>query len=328
MPLSSLPILVTMGDPAGVGPEVILKALPQLSSEEQQRLVIIGEEDLLRHRADRFKLAWTNPRIQSLGLLSDYQNDQIHSQTSSQDFEIGKLSAKSGDAAYRYFDHAITECISNKASAIVTAPLNKEAMNMAGHHFVGHTDILEQRCGQEVVMSLVLPKLIVSHVTDHLPLRKAIDRITPERIRSVIKMTWDAIASVLKETPRIAVAGLNPHAGENGLFGQEEIEIINPCIKALADEGYPCFGALPGDTVFREALSGKFNGVIAMYHDQGFGPIKTAAFESAVNCTLGLPFVRTSVDHGTAFNIASQGIADERPMLAALRVAFSLVDQG
>jgi 4-hydroxythreonine-4-phosphate dehydrogenase len=173
-------------------------------------------------------------------------------------------------------------------------------------------------------MALVHPKVMVSHVTDHLPLRRALDAITVPRIKEVVKLTWKTLQATRTATPRIALAGVNPHAGENGLFGTEEIEILRPAMEELRAEGYPTFGPLPGDTVFLQALKGRFDAVLAMYHDQGFGPMKTVDFAHGVNCTLGLPFVRTSPDHGTAFEIAGRGEADPESMIAAWDLAVQL----
>jgi 4-hydroxythreonine-4-phosphate dehydrogenase len=244
-------------------------------------------------------------------------------------FVPGKLSAACGDAAFRYFEYAIFECLAGRAHAIVTAPLNKEAMNLAGHAFAGHTDILEKMTGlddqQAPVMALWHPKVVVSHVTDHLPLRAALDAITVERVVHVVRLTRAALVSAGNESPRIALAGINPHAGENGLFGREEIEILRPAILELERAGISVAGPLPGDTVFLQALRGEFDAVLAMYHDQGFGPMKTLDFANGVNCTLGLPFVRTSPDHGTAFGIAGKGIAEPESMVAAWRLALKLL---
>jgi 4-hydroxythreonine-4-phosphate dehydrogenase len=174
-------------------------------------------------------------------------------------------------------------------------------------------------------MALWHPKIMVSHVTDHLPLRRALDAITPARVQRVVKLTWEALTRAGNPAPRIALAGVNPHAGENGLFGSEEIEILKPAMEELRREGYPTAGPFAGDTVFFQALRGNFDAVIAMYHDQGFGPMKTVDFAQSVNCTLGLPFVRTSPDHGTAFEIAGKGMAEPESMLAALDLAVRLM---
>lgn len=328
--MASKTVLLTLGDPAGIGPEVIVKCLARVSprdgngSKSAPEPVIVGELEILEETAAALgiRMAFcpdTEPRpgafkVRSMGLLR------------SGDFELGKLSALCGNAAYYYFTHAVELCLKGQAQAIVTAPLNKEAMNLAGHAFVGHTDILESMtAARTVIMALVHPKVIVSHVTDHVSLRQALDSITIPRIKEVVKLTWDTLVATRTPAPRIALAGVNPHAGENGLFGTEEIEILRPAMEELRAEGYPTYGPLPGDTVFLQALKGRFDAVLAMYHDQGFGPMKTVDFAHGVNCTLGLPFVRTSPDHGTAFEIAGKGEADAESMISAWDLAVQLL---
>jgi len=338
-------ILVTMGDPSGIGPEVIVKLCAHLattSALRHFRPVIVGERAILQQTATSLKSpvrfveegherdggahneeggggeeGFAPVVVRSLGVLT------------SGEFTVGQLSAACGDAAFKYFDHAISECLAGRAHAIVTAPLNKDAMNRAGHGYAGHTEILEHKTGVAgPVMALWHPKLVVSHVTDHLPLRKALDAITVERVVHVTRLTHDALVRAGTASPRIALAGVNPHAGENGLFGREEIEILRPAMDVLAAEGIQTFGPHPGDTVFLQALRGRFDAVLAMYHDQGFGPMKTLDFANGVNCTLGLPFVRTSPDHGTAFEIAGQGIAEPESMIAAWELAANLIEGG
>jgi 4-hydroxythreonine-4-phosphate dehydrogenase len=317
-------LLLTMGDAAGIGPEVLVKCLAAVSLPAGLRPVVVGELEILKSTAAalRFPLSFVEEGrelpgeipVRSLGLLK------------AGDFTPGKLSAASGSAAYHYFVHAVDECLAGRAHAIVTAPLNKEAMNLGGHAFVGHTDILEQRTGiAGPVMALWHPKIVVGHVTDHLPLRQALDAITGERVAHVVRLTRDALVQSGTASPRIALAGINPHAGENGLFGREEIEILLPAMAVLRHEGVDVSGPHPGDTVFLQALRGRFDAVIAMYHDQGFGPMKTLDMANGVNCTLGLPFVRTSPDHGTAFEIAGQHIAEPESMIAAYRLAVRLL---
>jgi 4-hydroxythreonine-4-phosphate dehydrogenase len=315
-----------MGDAAGIGPEVIVKLLAAVSIPTGIRVVVVGERDILQNSAATLDLPVSffeeggegsisgAVAVRSLGLL----------QTGG--FVPGQLSAACGDAAYRYFAHAVEECLAGRAQAIVTAPLNKEAMNRGGHAFVGHTDILESMTGVAgPVMALWHPKVVVAHVTDHLPLRAALDAITIPRIVQVVTLTHAALLRAGNASPRIALAGVNPHAGENGLFGREEIEILRPAMEALARAGIPTSGPFPGDTVYLQALRGRYDAVIAMYHDQGFGPMKTLDFANGVNATLGLPFVRTSPDHGTAFEISGKGIAEPESMIAAWNLAVRML---
>ena len=317
-------LLITMGDPAGIGPEVIVKCLGKFAHNADVEPVVVGEREILEDTAKALGLHLQfcpddSPRhgrikVRSLGLVK-------HG-----DFELGRVSDLCGNAAYHYFAHAVESCLAGEAHGIVTAPLNKEAMNLAGHHYCGHTDILEKMTGAEtVIMALVHPKIIVSHVTDHLPLRKALDHITIPRIKEVVKLTWRTLVATRTHSPRIALAGVNPHAGENGLFGREEIDILKPAMEELLIEGFPTFGPFPGDTVFLQALKGHYDAVLAMYHDQGFGPMKTVDMANGVNCTLGLPFVRTSPDHGTAFEIAGSGLAEPESMIAAWDLAAQLL---
>ncbi len=318
-------ILLTMGDPAGIGPEVIVKCLAKSGHHEGVEPVVVGEREILEETAKALglKILFCPDDSPRQGRVKVRSMDLARPG----DFEMGKVSAVCGNAAYHYFAHAVESCLAGEAHAIVTAPIHKEAMNLAGHHYVGHTDILEKMTGAEtVIMALVHPKIIVSHVTDHVSLRHALDAITIPRVKEVVKLTWKTLVATRTQTPRIALAGVNPHAGENGLFGREEIEILRPAMEELRSEGFPTFGPLPGDTVFLQALKGRFDAVLAMYHDQGFGPMKTVDMANGVNCTLGLPFVRTSPDHGTAFEIAGMGVAEPESMIAAWELADQLLN--
>ncbi len=311
-----------MGDSSGVGPEVILKSLKEVPDDILENSLLFGESWVM-HEA-----------LQQLQTNEESSSDLAHKLNQLQiidfnllkkgDFKQGRLSKKCGHAAFEYFTQAIQWCKEGKADAIVTAPINKEAINLAGHTFLGHTDILEKVLKTPTLMTLFHHQLIVAHVTDHIPLSQVIQNITPQRLSYVIELTTHAARSLLGREPRVAVAGINPHAGENGILGKEEITTIIPTLKALEKKGFPTIGPLPGDTIFYEALKGNYDVVIAMYHDQGFGPMKTVGFSDGVNCTLGLPFTRTSPDHGTAFNIVGKGIADSRSFLNAWLLASKL----
>lgn len=315
-----------MGDAAGVGPEIIAKlfAARPVGERVEARPVVVGELEILGATAAALGLPvrFADERTASGDAIPVRSPGFLQAAG----FRTGEISAACGDAAFRYFAHAIEECLAGRAHGIVTAPLHKEAMNRAGHAFAGHTEILEKMTGVEgPVMALWHPKVVVSHVTDHLPLRAALDAITVERVVHVTRLTHAALVRAGVTQPRIALAGVNPHAGENGLFGREEIDILRPAMDVLRGEGIETSGPHPGDTVFLQALRGAFDAVLAMYHDQGFGPMKTIDFANGVNCTLGLPFVRTSPDHGTAFNIAGQGIAEPESMIAAWDLAVKLL---
>ena len=321
-------LLVTLGDIAGIGPELIVKLFATQPPAPGIRPLVIGDLEILRATA-----AFLNLPVRFVDEAAGPQADGIAVRSLAHPapgaFRVGGISAACGDAAYRCFVHAVEECLAGRAHGIVTAPLHKEAMNLAGHAFAGHTDILEKMTGVEgPVMALWHPRLVVSHVTDHLPLRAALDAVTVERVAHVARLTHAALVRAGTPRPRIALAGVNPHAGENGLFGREELDIVRPAMDLLAAEGIETSGPHPGDTVFLQGLRGAFDAVLAMYHDQGFGPMKTLDFANGVNCTLGLPFVRTSPDHGTAFGIAGQGIAEPESMMAAWRLAVRLLEEG
>ncbi|MCB0062450.1 MAG: 4-hydroxythreonine-4-phosphate dehydrogenase PdxA, partial [Caldilineaceae bacterium] len=238
----------------------------------------------------------------------------------------GKLAAAAGNAAVEYVFRACDLALSGDVQAVVTAPLNKEAMHMAGYDYAGHTELLTERTGaKKVSMLLTGPKLRVVHVSTHVSLAEAIRRITPERVGEVIDLAYHSCRALGVVEPRIAVAGLNPHAGEGGIFGQEEITAIQPAIDEARNRGFQVSDPQPPDTVFLRAVKGEFDIVVAMYHDQGHIPMKLLAFDSGVNVSMGLPIIRTSVDHGTAFDIAGTGKASEESMLAAIDVALQMV---
>jgi len=239
---------------------------------------------------------------------------------------FGKLSTACGEAAYRFIERAVALALAGKVDAICTAPLNKEALNAAGHRFPGHTEMLAQLTGTpEVSLMLMAPGMCVIHVTTHIGLIDAVERIDAGLVERTIARGRELIRRAGVAEPRIAVCGINPHAGESGLFGRgEEATKIDPAIRACVARGWKVEGPLPADTLFYRARKGDFDLIVAMYHDQGHGPVKAVAFDTGVNITAGLPVLRTSVDHGTAFDIAGTGQADERSMLEALRQAAEL----
>jgi 4-phospho-D-threonate 3-dehydrogenase / 4-phospho-D-erythronate 3-dehydrogenase len=329
--LIALPIIaVTMGDAAGVGPEVIMKSLAHKWVYRQCRPLVIGDAARL---GEAGRIAGTTLKVQSIavdeidGVL--YEPDKVNCidlKLIPPDLSWGKLSAAAGHAAYRYVEVAARLAMEGKVAAICTAPLNKEALHAGGHKFPGHTELLAALTGtKEVSMMLSTPKMRVVHVTTHIGLIDAIARIEPGLVERTIARGRAALEKAGIENPKIAVCGINPHAGENGLFGYGEEETkIAPAIAACRKRGWNVEGPLPADTVFFRAQRGDFDLVVAMYHDQGHGPVKALGLESGVNITIGLPVIRTSVDHGTAFDIAGTGKADERSMLEALRLAIEL----
>jgi len=238
---------------------------------------------------------------------------------------VGEVCTESGRAAADWVIAAVDLALAGRIDGIVTAPLNKKAMNRAGYHYAGHTELLGERtASQEVRLMLASERVNVAHVTGHMALSEVPARITEERVYDTIVLMADALVSMGRAAPRIAVCGLNPHAGESGLFGNEDDRVVRPAVERAAGEGWEVEGPLPADTTFFKAYDGLYDGIVAMYHDQGHVPAKLVAFEEAVNVTLGLPIVRTSVDHGTAFDIAGKGIANEANMLQALRLGAQL----
>lgn len=313
---------ITMGDPAGVGCEVALKALK--NEDFRKRSIIFGSYSVVKYYND---LLNTNREINVISNIDDFDKDCINVvdvyPLSLEDFEIGKVSAKCGDAAYRYVERAINWAMEGKIKAVVTAPLNKEALHIANHNYDGHTEIFAKLTNtKKYAMVLWSEKLKVIHVSTHVSLREACNRVKKDRIMDVINLADTTLRRMGIGKPKIAVAGLNPHAGESGIFGNEEIVEIVPAVKEAKEKGIDVEGPIAPDTVFLKAYEGKYDIVVAMYHDQGHIPMKLLAFDSGVNITVGLPIIRTSVDHGTAFDIAGKGIANEKSMVEAIKAAL------
>jgi len=325
----SLPtIAITMGDAAGVGPEIVMKALGAAEVRALCKPLVIGDAARLRRAGE---LVGSTLEVKSLGHSRDarYSPDKVECidlKLIPADLPFGRTSAIAGEAAYRYIERAVRIVEQGGAQAICTAPLSKEALHAAGHKYPGHTELLAALTHTpEVSMMLVAPKLRVIHVTTHIGLLDAIERIDAALVERVIGRAHEALVHSGIKNPRIGVCGINPHAGENGLFGRgEEAVKIVPAVEASRARGLNVVGPLPADTLFFLAARGDYDIVVAMYHDQGHGPIKVLGLESGVNITVGLPVIRTSVDHGTAFDIAGKGIADERSLIEALRQAAAL----
>lgn len=321
-------IAITMGDPAGVGPEIIMKSLAHPELYEHCRPLVIGDAERLRQAGKivGVSLAINTVAKPSEGKYKPGTVDVIDLAVVPTDLPFGKLSPAGGEAAYRFIERAAQLALAGEADAICTAPLNKEALWAAGHKFPGHTELLASLTNTaEVSMMLVAPKLRVIHVTTHIGLLDAIAKINPGLVERTIARAHDTLLKAGIADPKIGVCAINPHAGEHGLFGHgEEEQKIEPAVRACQQRGWRVEGPLPADTLFFRAGRGDFDCVVAMYHDQGHGPIKVLGIEAGVNITVGLPVVRTSVDHGTAFDIAGTGQADERSMLEALRQAIEL----
>jgi 4-hydroxythreonine-4-phosphate dehydrogenase len=321
-------IAITMGDAAGVGPEIVVKALAHAELYRRCRPLVVGDAGRLETAA---KLCGLDLKVRRLQGVPDARFeagtvDCIDLGLIPDDLPFGALSPVAGDAAYQYVRRAVELARAGEVGAICTAPLNKEALHAGGHFYPGHTELLADLCGMpEVSMMLTAPGLRVIHVTVHIGLIDAIARIEPGLVERTIARGRDTLEKAGIADPRIGVCGINPHAGENGLFGHgEEEEKIIPAVQRCQARGWRVEGPLPADTLFYRAARGDFDLVVAMYHDQGHGPVKVLGIEAGVNITVGLPVVRTSVDHGTAFDIAGTGRADERSLMEALRQAIDL----
>ncbi len=313
-----------MGDPAGIGPEIILKALAHSEVREICRPIVFGDLTWMRREAEALG---SDLRVVAAREMEDEVGPDTVLVRQATDADLsgvhpGELSGEAGRAAAQCVIAAAEAAMRGEVDALVTAPLNKEAIALGGYPYPGHTELLaEVTRTPRYGMLLVSRGLRVVHVSTHVSLREAIDRVRSARVLECIRMGDRACRALGLAAPRIAVAGLNPHAGEHGLFGVEEIEEIAPAIATAQAEGLGASGPHPPDTVFARAVAGEFDLVVAMYHDQGHIPVKLHGFDSGVNVTIGLPIVRVSVDHGTAFDIAGRGLAREQSLLEALRVA-------
>ena len=320
------PILgVTMGDPSGSGPEILIKALTRPGVRAVCRPIVVGDGATMRRAAE---IVGIRVPIHTIERAADatHRDDLIevldlHNVDLAR-LEYGKVQAMSGQAAYESIVAAVELARSGQTAGVVTSGINKESLNLAGHHYAGHTELLADLCGaKSVCMLLVAGSFRVSHVSTHVSLRQAIERVRTQRIVEVIHLTLEAVRRLGVEQPRLAVAGLNPHSGEGGLFGDEDDLEIRPAVEAARGEGIDVVGPVPPDTVFFRMADGQYDAVVAMYHDQGHIPTKVLAFDTGVNVTLGLPILRTSVDHGTVFGKAGKGTARPDSMIAALDLA-------
>jgi 4-hydroxythreonine-4-phosphate dehydrogenase len=332
-------IAITMGDPAGIGPEIIVKALSKLLGSRVRQLcrpVVVGNRAVIEKAAECLK---SSIKIRSItdpktAIFSKSGIDLIELKNSDLSrLVIGRPAAAGGQAAVEAIRTAARLAMDRRVDAIVTAPISKEALHAAGYPYPGHTELLaELGSAKEVGMLMVSPPrskknpgLRILLVTTHLAMRDVPQRLTRERVQTAIRLAHDAAVRFFKiRRPRLAVTGLNPHAGEGGLFGHEEDEIIRPAVEAARRNGIPAVGPKPADSLIRQAFEGKYDLVIAMYHDQALIPIKLLGFGRAVNVTVGLPFIRTSPDHGTAYDIAGKGIADPGSLIEAIRMAVLL----
>lgn len=331
---------ITMGDPASIGPEITVKALANKEIYEQCRPLVIGDaavmteacgivgrEDIEIHPVQSVEEALFRP-----GIIDVYDMKMVDVKA----LRRGEVSQMAGEAAYRYVEKVIRMAMDGEIDGTVTNAFNKEAINLAGHHYSGHTEIYADKTGaKKYTMMLAHENVRVVHVSTHVALREACDRVKKERVLEVIRIANQACRDLGIPDPKIGVAGLNPHSGENGLFGLEEIEEIIPAIETARAEGIQADGPVPPDTIFSKARGGWYDMVVAMYHDQGHIPLKVIGFVynqeaqkwdavAGVNITLGLPIVRSSVDHGTAFDQAGQGIANEISLMNAIEYGIRL----
>jgi len=322
-------IAITMGDPCGIGPEIIVKALSEPSVIAGCVPLVVGDLAALERAqlvaGTRLHFRVTSEAEERIsqpaeGILllqvSELTEDQMI---------FGNPGKLSGDAVYNYITTAVRLCKSGLADALATAPINKDALNQAGHHYPGHTELLAELTGtKSVVMMLAGSKLKVALVTIHEALTAVPSLLTISRVLDTIRITAADLRRYQRPEPRIAVLSLNPHGGENGLFGDEEAKIIAPAIQLAADEGINATGPYSADTLFHFAVQGAYDAVVCMYHDQGLIPLKLMHFDDGVNITLGLPIIRTSVDHGTAYNLAGTGKASANSMIAAIKTATEM----
>ncbi len=325
-------IAITLGDVCGIGPEITARSLAETETYDLCRPIVVGDAGALARARD---VVGGSFEIHACRPGEPFPVEPVPGEVVCVDpgldlggIEMGKVSAAAGHGAYEFLRIAVEMAMAGKVAAICTAPLNKAALHAGGHRFPGHTEILATLTETDsYAMMLATPQMKVIHLTTHVGLLEAVRRITPERTHQVIRLAHDTLTAAGAEAPRIAVCGINPHAGEDGLFGEgEEAEKLTPGIEAARAEGIDASGPWPADTLFFRAVRGDFDVVVACYHDQGHGPVKVLSLEEGVNITVGLKggIVRTSVDHGTAFDIAGQGIAKHESLGAAIRYAAQL----
>jgi 4-hydroxythreonine-4-phosphate dehydrogenase len=320
-------IAITMGDAAGIGPEIVAKCLAEPRLREWCEPIVLGDLGVLRDAAARLNVPVTWRAVETAGAavtdgaapIIDYANVDRGA------LRIGEVAAPLGAAAVHYTREAARLALTGEIDGIVSAPLNKEAMRAAGFHYEGATEIFAEMAGvKRYAMVLLLGDMRLLLLTNHMALREACDKVTQARVYEKIMLAHEALVEQGIAAPRIAVSALNPHAGEGGLFGREEIEEIQPAIAGARAEGVDAIGPVPADTVFFKAKQGMYDLTIALYHDQGLGAVKLLGFGTVVTLLVGLPFVRCSTGHGTAFDIAGRGVADHANLLEAIRVAAEL----
>lgn len=321
-------LAITMGDAAGIGPEIIVKCLSDPSVYERCRPLVVGDIAILKAAtkwAPKSDLYVRQVAESAEGTYTFGTIDVLQPTGPLGPVTPGQLSAEAGRAAVAYLQTAARLARADQVDGIVTAPLNKKAMHLAGYRYPGHTEILAEAFGvDQYSLVLTTGRLFVFHVTTHVGLRTALDLLTPEKVLSTVRLAHRLARALGRGEEIVAVMGVNPHAGEEGLFGNEEERIIAPAVAAAKSEGIPTVGPLPADAAFPQAIKGRYSFLVAMYHDQGHAPFKSVYGERGVNITVGLPRIRTSVDHGTAFDIAGQGVASAESLHMAIRMAADL----
>ncbi|GLI37898.1 4-hydroxythreonine-4-phosphate dehydrogenase PdxA [Geobacter hydrogenophilus] len=328
MPNTKPRIVITMGDPTGVGPEIIAATLADPEVRKHCRFLVLGDRAAM---ARGIAVAGAALKVERTDALNWEESKEgvlplweISSLTDT-DMQYGRPTVASGDAMYRAICEAARLCLEGNADAMATAPISKEALNRAGHHYPGHTELLAELAGAErVVMMLAGSRMRVTLVTIHEALADVPRLVTFERVLETIRITHRDVHRYFRRNPRIAVLALNPHCGEGGMFGDEEARIIAPAVEAARQEGIDALGPLSADTLFHFAIQGGYDAVVCMYHDQGLIPLKLLHFDDGVNVTLGLPIIRTSVDHGTAYDLAGTGRASADSMKAAILMAADM----
>lgn len=321
-------IAITMGDPCGIGPEVVIKALSNPNVYDMCRPLVIGNIFAMNQAVDIAGLPITISEISDPNTAGINPNIidviDIHN-LNPEDITVGDISIPCGKAAMEWVTEAGKLALSGTVQGIATAPLNKEAASLAGYQAIGHMELLQELSRSETVATMLLAKnLRVVHLTTHRSLRIACEYVKKDRILNYLHLTHDSFVQWGFHTPRIGVAALNPHGSDGGLLGMEESEEITPAVTEAKSQGINAIGPIPADIIFHQAINNEYDVVLAMFHDQGHIPVKVYGFEESITANLGLPFVRTSVDHGTAFDIAGKGIADPTSMLESIRLAVGL----
>lgn len=335
MRLNSPLIGITMGDPAGIGPEVVIKSF---ASNEGLQMdcypFVLGDGELLRKTHQDLNI---DLEIRPFQKLEDLSQETFKDRTMNvldfdnvdlEELVKGEVQSSCGKSSFEYIEKACEFCLGGEIQAMVTGPINKQSLKAAGHPYPGHTEILADLCGvstEDVTMMLVSGNLRIFHVTLHQSLRSAVESIDKEGVVKTIELAERVLGEMSIASPEIGVAALNPHASDGGRFGNEEDKIIEPAIEKARSSGIDAKGPIPADTLFTRAKEGEFDGEVALYHDQGHIPIKMSGFMEGVNVTVGIPIIRTSVDHGTAFDIAGKGKADPRSMIRAVKIAKQMI---